>query len=271
MDTLILKLVLTPTLIALASLAGRRWGPAFSGWLIGLPFTSGPVAFFLALSHGVTFAAAVALGTLTGMLAECVFCLTYAWLARRAGWPLTLGISSLSFLLSIAALQYLVLPLALLLPLILVALALAFRLMPRANAAPKSDLPLQAPAPAPRWDLPARMVLATAFVLLLTSVASILGPRLSGLLTPYPLYASILAAFAHRLQGPAAAAGVLRGLLMGLYAFVSFFLALALLIEPAGIALAFLVAILAALTVQACSLLVLRHTTAPVAPAQSEA
>ena len=48
MDTLVLKLVLTPTLIGTASLAGRRWGPAVSGWLVGFPFTSAPVALFLA-------------------------------------------------------------------------------------------------------------------------------------------------------------------------------------------------------------------------------
>jgi len=33
---LLLKLVLTPALIAAASLAGRRWGHAVSGWLVGL-------------------------------------------------------------------------------------------------------------------------------------------------------------------------------------------------------------------------------------------
>ena len=265
MDSLILKLILTPALIGVASLAGRRWGPAVSGWLVGLPLTSGPVAFFLALSHGAAFAAAAAIGTLTGTLAECTFCLTYAWLARRARWPLTLGLSCLAFLLPIAALQYLVLPLALLFPLILAALALALRLMPpRAETAAK-------PGPPPRWDIPARMVLATAFVLLLTGLAPILGPRLSGLLSPFPLYASILAAFAHRLQGPAAAAGVLRGLLMGLYAFASFFLVLALLIERVGLAPAFVASIVAALIVQAGSLWVLRNTAAPATPAQSEA
>jgi len=38
------KLLLTPALLGLVSLAGRRWGPAVSGWLVGLPLTSGPVA-----------------------------------------------------------------------------------------------------------------------------------------------------------------------------------------------------------------------------------
>jgi hypothetical protein len=35
-DTLLLKLVLTPVLIAAASLAGRRWGQAVGGWMVGL-------------------------------------------------------------------------------------------------------------------------------------------------------------------------------------------------------------------------------------------
>lgn len=274
MDSLILKLILTPALIGVASLAGRRWGPAVSGWLVGLPLTSGPVAFFLALSHGAAFAAAAVVGTLTGTFAECTFCLTYAWLARRAGWPLSLGISCLAFLGPLAALQYLVLPLALLFSLILVALSLALRLMPpRAETEQKSDLrarePLAKGAP-PRWDIPLRMVLATGIVLLLTSAAPALGPRLSGLLATFPVYVSILSTFAHRLQGPAAAAGVLRGLLMGLYAFASFFLVLALLIERVGLAPAFAASILAALTVQAGSLWVLRHTAASAKPAQSE-
>lgn len=49
MESLALKLVLAPALIGAASLAGRRWGPAVSGWLVGLPLTSGPIAFFLRL------------------------------------------------------------------------------------------------------------------------------------------------------------------------------------------------------------------------------
>jgi O-antigen/teichoic acid export membrane protein len=51
----VLKLVLTPLLIAAASLARRRWGHAVSGWLLGLPLTSGPVAFFLAIERGASF------------------------------------------------------------------------------------------------------------------------------------------------------------------------------------------------------------------------
>jgi len=102
------------------------------------------------------------------------------------------------------------------------------------------------------------MFVATAFVVALTTAAPLLGPRLAGLLAPFPLYATVLAAFAHRIQGPASAVGVLRGLLFGLFAFASFFLVLALLL-PNGIVFAFISAIVCALLVQAASLLVGRR------------
>ncbi|RPI79530.1 MAG: hypothetical protein EHM45_02595 [Desulfobacteraceae bacterium] len=54
---LVLKLFLTPFLIAAATLTGRRWGPGVSGWLIGFPLTSGPIALILALQQGPDFAA----------------------------------------------------------------------------------------------------------------------------------------------------------------------------------------------------------------------
>src|SRR4029453_17240063 len=61
-EGLALKLVLTPALIGAVSLAGRRWGPGVSGWLVGVPPPSGPVAFFSALDHGGGVAAAGARG-----------------------------------------------------------------------------------------------------------------------------------------------------------------------------------------------------------------
>jgi hypothetical protein len=255
MSSLALKLVLTPVLIGIASLAGRRWGAAVSGWLVGLPLTSGPIAFFLALNHGVAFAAAAATGTLAGAISQAAFCLAYAWLALRSGWALTLAGSCLAFAALTALLQYLALPLALLFLLVIAVLGIAFYWMPSAEASP------QAKSVQPRWDIPARMVVATIFVLLLTGLAPALGPRLTGLLAPFPLYAAILAIFAHRLQGPALAIQVLRGLLLGLFSFAGFFLTLAALLEPLGIAPAFAAAIIVALTIQGGSLWVVRRAS----------
>ena len=50
------------------------------------------------------------------------------------------------------------------------------------------------------------------------------------LLAVYPLYSAVLAAFAHRLEGRAAAVGLLRGLLVGLFSFTAFYSTLAILL-----------------------------------------
>lgn len=311
MNTLVLKLLLTPALIGTASLAGRRWGPTVSGWLIGLPFTSGPVLFLLALSSGTRFAATAAAGTLTGTLSQVGFCLTYAWLARlaapRRGWPLAYAGAIAVFALETFTLQFVVLPLWALLPLVLGGLALTLWLLPvpahshpdavgsapaksrlapnalgpaaaqtvlaagaespqaLATAVPRgAQTPVEqsvdvAPPTPPRWDLPARMVLATGFVLALTALAPALGAHLTGLLAPFPLFASILTVFAHQQQGPEAAIGVLRGLVLGLFAFAGFCVTVAALLVPVGIAGAFAAAIALALATQGISLAVMRH------------
>jgi hypothetical protein len=253
-DNLVLKLVLTPALIGTASLAGRRWGPVVSGWLVGFPFTSAPIAFFLAINEGVGFAAIAAAGTMAGAVSQAAFCLAYAWLAARRGWPIAVGAGSLAFTVSTAALQSLSLPLLWLFTAVVASLIVALHVMPSAVPEPRPVA-----LAAPRWDLGARMVVATVFVLLLTGVAPALGPRLTGLLAPFPLYGAVLAVFAHRLHGPAAAIEVLRGLLAGLFAFAGFFLALAALIERAGIGPAFAVAVALTFALQVGALWVLRR------------
>jgi hypothetical protein len=50
---------------------------------VGLPLTSGPVAFFLATDHGVPFAAGAALGMLAGTISQVAFALAYRSAARR--------------------------------------------------------------------------------------------------------------------------------------------------------------------------------------------
>ncbi len=262
MTTLALKLTLAPILIAVASLAGRRWGPAVSGWLIGLPFTSGPVIFLLAIARGSSFAAAAAEGTLAGTMSGCAFCLAYGWLATR-GWLIAIVGGCLAFFAGALTLEGLTLPLISLSLVVLVVLIASLWLM-RSHRALEHASSSARPAGAtpPWWDLPLRMALAACFVVLLTSVAPALGPRLTGLLAPFPIYATILAVFAHRQDGPVAAARVLRGLLLGLFSFAAFFVVLAALLVRLGVAPAFLCATLAALIAQGCSLWLMRRPSA---------
>jgi hypothetical protein len=256
MDNLTLKLVVTPALIGAATLAGRRWGQSIGGWLVGLPLTTGPVAFFIALDHGESFAAAAVVGSLAGAVAEVAFSLAYGWSALRRSWPTALLAGTVAYGAVAALVQGLALGAVALFALVIVALAVSLRLMPR-------GAPGTAPVVPPRWDLPARMVLATTVVLVLTALAPRLGARWSGLLATYPLFAAILTAFGHRLQGAGAAIGVLRGLLFGLFSFAGFCLVLALGLVPLGIATAFVAAVAVALLAQGISLWRLRAPRAP--------
>ncbi len=246
--TLALKLVLTPLLVAAASLAGRRWGSAIGGWLVGIPFTSGPIAFFLSLEPGPRFAARAAEGIMAGTASQAAFCLAYAWTATRTGWAISLLAATAAFGAMTAILNAIALPALVYFVLMLATLAVTLALMPRLMAARAEPIVF------PRWDLPARMVVATAFVVGLTGLAPLLGARLAGLIAPFPLYATVLAVFAHRIEGAAPTIGVLRGLLLGLFAFAAFFFVLAVTLPGQGIGLAFMLAIAVALAVQGASL-----------------
>jgi hypothetical protein len=228
-----------------------------SGWLVALPLTSGPIVFFLSLSLGDQFAATVAMATLAGAVSQAAFCLMYCWLALRWKWPYTLLSSCLVFLASTLLLQRLLLPVVPLFLFVILVLVLTLRLMPPL----RTVIPLERRS-APQWDIPIRIAVTTLFVLLLTGSAPRLGPQLTGLLAPFPLYGALLAVFAHHQSGALPAVQVLRGLLFGLFSFAGFFLILGLLLEPVATGWAFGAAIAGALIIQAGTLWLLRWQAA---------
>ena len=252
MSTFVLKLILAPIIIGGASLAGRRWGPAVSGWLVGLPLTSGPVIFFLALSSGTVFAASAIAGTISGGFSLAAFCLAYAWLAIRFDWRVAMTGSLLAYFGIVLLMQNIIIPFVPLISAVTLTIVISLLLMPKNDATQLNDV-----QPG-RWDILSRILIGTSFIIVLTEMAPLLGSRLTGLLATIPLYTAILTVFAHRLNGSAGAASVLRGLLFGLFGFAAFFLTLSLLIERAGITVGFLAAIAAALIVQGLTFLILR-------------
>jgi hypothetical protein len=249
----LLKLILTPALIGLASLAGRKWGHAISGWIVALPLTTGPIVLFLALSHGPAFAADTAAGILTGCFSLVAFTLTYARLALRWRWLPTLVAASLAFFVMTSLLRSVHLPLVPLWLGVLAALLLAVRALPQPPEAQSSAQQLPG-----AWDIPLRMLIATGFVFAITSLASAVGPHLAGLLAPFPLFTATLVAFAQHQGGTAAAVSVLRGLLLGLFSFASFMFTLSLLLVPAGTLSAFVPALLVVFIFQGLALRLLR-------------
>jgi hypothetical protein len=253
MNIFLLKLILAPIIIAGASLAGRKWGPAVSGWIVGLPLTSGPVAFFVALSHDRAFAFETVRGVLSGGFSLIAYALTYAWLARRFHWAVSFSASVIIFAGMTMLLQNMTIPFIPLFFAIISVILLGSLLMPKHETVQIRAMP-------GKWDLPSRILLGTSFILLVTGIAPYIGARLTGLLTTIPLYVSILAVFAHRHEGGAGAINVLRGLVFGLFSFASFYLVLGLLIPGRSLALSFAAATAAALITQGLTLLVLNRT-----------
>jgi hypothetical protein len=221
---------------------------------VGLPLTSGPVAFILAVSHDTTFAFGAIRGTLSGGFSLIAFCLTYAWLAKKANWLITASTSILVFASMTALLQNVDVPFIPLFFAVVLVILIGLRLMPK-----QVELELNESTPG-KWDIPARILIGTSFILLMTGIAPYIGPRLTGLLTTIPLYISILTIFAHRHHGHASANSVLRGLVLGLFSFAGFYLVLGLLIQTTSLLISFGTATLSALVVQGITLLIMQKT-----------
>ena len=246
-----LKLALVPALIGAVTLAGRRWGATVAGWLSAFPIVSGPILYFIALDQGAAFVARAAVGTLSAVLAILVFAIGYAWAATRFGWSICLAVAFAAYFAAVAALTLAPPAVWIVAPAVYGALWIAPRLFP--------TLGHRAPVNSPRGnDIYLRMIAGAILVFLVTRFSAALGPQLSGMFAMFPVMASVLVAFSHRHSGAGFAVDLLRGMVLGFYAFATFCLVLALTLPMFGIGAGFTVALLSAAVVQAGSRLRLR-------------
>ncbi len=216
MTLFLLKLTLTPLLMWLVSLAARRWGPAIGGLLAGLPLTSGPISIFLFLEQGPNFAAEAATPSLVAVAGVAWFSMGYSCFAGRGSIHLCATAGIVCFAIAVTFLNSLHPGL-----LLAVGLALASVLAALLVIAPGDSVPAKVEYPS--WDLPLRAATATCLVIFVTFSARVLGPALSGILSPVPVVAWPLCIFVHFHQGPAAAASVLRGIARGAFGVCAFY------------------------------------------------
>jgi hypothetical protein len=225
---MVLRLALAPVLVAAATLAARRWGAPAGGWVASLPVVAGPILLVLAADHGPAFGAQAATAATLGLVSLAAFTTVYALAAvRGAPWPICLVLGWGAFLATTGVLSLVPLPAA---PAFLLALVV-FRLcrLPLDERSPPALVARRLPA-----DIPMRMGAALLMVVGLGAVSGILGPRLSGLLTPFPIIGSVMAAFTHITLGARAVPGYSSALLRGLPSFALFTALVGLSLVPLG-------------------------------------
>ncbi len=247
-----LRFLLAPILVAFASLAARRWGARVGGLVAALPFVAGPLLFVITFEHGTLFGAQAASAALSGIAALAVFAVAYAHLSRALRWPAALVAGWALYLGSAALLR----PLEAGTPARLVG-ALASLWVARALLPARStDAAETQDGQKPSWDIPARMGSSALLVGGIASLSEALGPSWSGLLAPFPIATTILVAFAHAQEGPAAVVRLLEGFLPALAGLALFFAVLAVTLPIWGIAAGFAAAFAAALATQAAMLVI---------------
>ncbi len=231
-ELLLLKVTIAPAFIAIVSLIALKYGHRTAGWLVALPINTGTIILVLTLTEGSAFAATAALGALLGIISLSIFTIGYARSALRFRWPLCLGVAAAGFVVSTLILSQV--PELVLVDLVASVLAVVVVLA----VLPKRDESML-PPPSPRWEIPLRMLTAAILVLAITTAAESLGPQLSGLLSPIPIFTITLVIFTHSRQGPAPVFVFLSGLQYGLFSFAAFCAVVAVLLVPYGLGIAF--------------------------------
>jgi hypothetical protein len=239
------KLLLAPGFVVGASVAARRFGVRVGGLIGGLPVVAGPILLVYALEHGRSFTADAAAGTLLGLVSAIAFAVVYARLAGRTSWGASLLGGWLAFAVATAAFNGFVPPRLVTLGIVVLAIGAGLLALPRSAASDAGEH-----AAPPVWDLPLRATCAAVLVLNLTAIAGWLGPKLSGLLAPFPILATVLATFTQAQRGTDELYRLLRGLVSGFGAFALFCFTLAMALRRLDTATAFALATTLALVTQ---------------------
>lgn len=211
------KVAIPPVLVALMSLAARRWGATVGGLIMGLPWMTGPVLLFLALDKGAAFAVGAAVGIELGVISIAAYILAYAAASRVGSWPIALAVSALAFAATAMATRGWLLDLWQATVCAVVALVSAFLLLPKPTQMPQ-------PVRLPWWDIPARMATTFALVAVILASADQFGAQLSGIIATFPVILVVVGCFTHQQSGRDAVLRVLRGISLSLIGFCLFFL-----------------------------------------------
>jgi uncharacterized membrane protein (GlpM family) len=228
---LLLKMVMTASIVVIASAAVERSGPFIGALIAALPTAAGAAYIILGLEHTPAFIAASAVGSLAAGAAVAVFALTYAVLAQRHGLVLSLAVATLVWLVAAMALQLVhwTPASAIVLSAVVFGLTVPLSARYRTTGVPQNKMRRT------RYDIPLRAATAALVVAVVTTLSHRIGSFLSGAFAVFPIVMGSFIVILHpRLGGPAAAS-VLAHAQIPLIGLGLGFLTLHYLAEPVGV------------------------------------
>src|SRR6266508_4657304 len=95
-------MVMTATIVVIASVAVERSGAFIGALIAALPTAAGAAYIILAIEHPPAFIGASAVGSLAANAAVAIFALAYAVLAQRHGIVLSIAVATLVWLAGVA-------------------------------------------------------------------------------------------------------------------------------------------------------------------------
>lgn len=204
MSILLLRLLLTPSLVVLVSYIQKRWGHAIGGRVIGLPLSTAPFLVLIYLMEGADQTARAAHGVVAGQIAVVSYCYIFTFISWRRAWPLAL----LSGWLIAGFADFTLVQLSntwLAGAMVVLVSAIAVKFWPKPLF---DDHVVRIPQ---WWETPMKALIAGTLVASLTWAKDVIGLQAAGVLASMPVILSVLAPMTLRTYGPSAVSDLLRG------------------------------------------------------------
>lgn len=201
---LALKVVMTATIVVVASVAVERSGPFMAALIAALPTAAGATYIILALEHPPAFIAAGAVGSMAANAAVAVFALSYTALAQRRGIVLSIAAATVVWFAAVAALRVVdwTSAAALVLNALVFACTIPLSASYRAVAMPSE------PIRRTGYELPLRAAAVAAVVTAVTTASHWIGPFASGTFAVFPIVMGSFAVIMHPRAGGKATGAV---------------------------------------------------------------
>ncbi|ALS31985.1 hypothetical protein PTRA_a0653 [Pseudoalteromonas translucida KMM 520] len=222
---MLVKLMVAPLLLLFISYAQKKFGSFISGIIPGLPITSGPISYFIAIEQGKLFAANSAVGALYGMSGIGLFCFVYMAVSYKCGL-----VKSLLTALSVWCL-FSILTLFLPVNIFVACLFSISTLLALTFATTKLKVAIDAKPLNSKWELPIKIVLVTSFIMLVTFISEHIGSAWSGLLSTFPVILAVMGSIAYISDKKDSALKILNGGIIGSLGGCIFFAVIALLLK----------------------------------------